>query len=747
MQVMSSPIRFLATLFPFLALGFYWCLFLSEPLEDNSSMNRAWFVMTTLIYPDGYMLDSWTDSGRLPLAFADRLPIIAATIAWLAAATLIGWPWCVQRVASKRPAISMATRCVENSLACLVGLALLSTLTLLVGLAGGLSSRWPLLIGVGALILVSHWSARRWHRAGVEQVWSHETSPVAEAVTLFERVIDNAVIVATIWLGSVLMLGAWVPPREFDVVEYHLQAPKEFYQAGNVHFVPHNIYANMPLGAEMHALAAMTILHHSDTWPGGLIGKSITASISIIGALLLGGWVTLRLGRLCGWTAAGLWLGTPGITYVASLGLIDGVLATYTLATAIVTWRILSNRQPGTAPSGLGLAGLLGGAAAALKYPGLIYVTLPCLLVVAIEIVRAWRVGLTKPALRLSMITLLGLSMTCLPWYAKNWWLAGNPVYPLAANIFGGQTLTPEKIEQWQMAHRVPTAVPADAGWWQQLTGQAQRLGEDVSRVLWASTLVQPAMVVGVVCAVAVLWIGARRNQAVAVRQHVWWYMFAWSMWILLVWWFATHRIDRFWLPITGLWSMLAAWGWWQVRQRSTVLSQTLLLPGLVYAVLICSSPVVSDNRFFVSLAALRDDIGDQDHVPRVPPMLVWINQNLTEPGTRVLLIGEARVFETRFDVIYSTCFDRNPGEAWLAGTDAEKQRAALASEGITHVMIDWSEIERYRGPGNYGFSAWPRASHVEQLVRDGVLEPFPWSQGTGAELFKVLSPSPSFND
>ncbi len=72
------------------------------------------------------------------------------------------------------------------------------------------------------------------------------------------------------WLAATIMLGAWVPPSEFDVLEYHLQAPKEFFRT----FVPHNIYANMPLGAEMHSLAAMTLLGTYDGWLGAMVGKS-----------------------------------------------------------------------------------------------------------------------------------------------------------------------------------------------------------------------------------------------------------------------------------------------------------------------------------------------------------------------------------------------------------------------------------------------------------------------------------------
>ncbi len=163
-----------------------------------------------------------------------------------------------------------------------------------------------------------------------------------------------------------------------------LASPKEFYQAGRISFVPHNIYANMPLGAEMHTLAAMTIWQQQDTWWGGLVGKSITAAISVIGAVLLGGWIAQRLGSFSGWTAAGVWLGTPGITHVATLGLIDGVLATYVLATALVTGldkvsiqRCICGRTEASARRLSDDCFVSGGYSGA-EVPGLIYATLPC---------------------------------------------------------------------------------------------------------------------------------------------------------------------------------------------------------------------------------------------------------------------------------------------------------------------------------------------------------------------------------
>lgn len=754
-QVMPTPIRTVTLVIAFVAVVFYWWMFLAQPVVDGLQLNRAWFVLSALLVPEGYFFGSWTDNGRLPLGIMDRAPILFETIAWLALAMIIGTPFCkgLDSLSSKNEASqNFASDLVSTSLACLCGLALLSTLTLFVGLAGGLHSALPLLAGVLVLMFISGSQTKIPFLCRPIRILSTKTSTPASNDPcndlrrgIFQRVLTSFVIAATLWLGIVIMLGSCLPPTEFDVVEYHLQAAKEFYQAGRIDFVPHNIYINMPLGAEMHSLAAMTLMQKTDPWSGGLSGKAITAAISIVGAILLGGWVAQRIGRFSGWSAAGIWLGTPGITHVATLGLIDGVLATYVLATAIAVMALVDRSDKSTTPDSwtVALVCLLGGATAALKYPGLIYATLPCLLWVGFEIVRLFRRRQSSQAWRVTVIAIAALSVTCVPWYAKNWYMTGNPVYPLAANYFGGKTLTPEKIAQWQAAHRVPAAAPADAIISQRVLGQARQFTQDIARISLTSPFVQPAMSFGVICAIVWLVRLARHSRAGAHPTVCATLLIpaAWAAWILCVWWFATHRIDRFWLPVTGLGSLLAAWGLWQVRLRSLALAQTMLVSGLFYAVLICSSPIVADNRYFVSLAALRNDLGADPEVPLLPPAQVWINQNLNPADTRVLMIGEARVFPYRVPVIYSTCFDKNPGEGWLAGKDAPVQREALAAAGITHVLINWSELQRYRSPGNYGFSDWPQPGHVEQLVRDRVLEPVQWAEKpTGTELFKVSS-------
>ena len=66
---------------------------------------------------------------------------------------------------------------------------------------------------------------------------SPETRPLLQQPWLFTR------------QGLGLMaLGAMLPTIDFDAIEYHLQGPKEYFQAGRIAFLPHNVYTSMPFG-------------------------------------------------------------------------------------------------------------------------------------------------------------------------------------------------------------------------------------------------------------------------------------------------------------------------------------------------------------------------------------------------------------------------------------------------------------------------------------------------------------------
>lgn len=744
----SVAVRWVAALVVGALAAIYLGWFLSYPVlagmlgADGEPMSRLLFL-TRVMLPEMWWSEM-TGGGRLPLGFGDRWLIILFVASWLWWGSILGKPLIgvafqndVRIEGEEQPSLSLTW--VESiSLSMLVGLAYLSTATLLIGLAGG-SRSLTIIYVVGVMIaIIGRFGVRRSH-ARVRWL-PNDAAPTG----VFGQLASRLVIVLTIVLALIYGLGVMMPPFEFDVVEYHLQSAKEFYQLGYVGFNDHNIYANMPLGLEMHSLASMSIVGESSAeepwWLGGLMGKAIIGVHSLIGALLLGGFVARKTdSRWIGWGAAGLWLSVPGNAHVAHSGLIDAALGTYILASLVVVTELWQRLRNGAAEADMRslrwlvlLCFVYSGFAAAAKYPGLIYAVLPCFaaVITAIRLVpKASRFSVAKQWV---LPMLVGLSVTCVPWYAKNTVLAGNPVYPLAYSVFGGKGLDSARAEQWAKAHRVP-------GY------SASAFINSAKQVFVASDGTQPVVLFLAVCGLLGPMVVGRGRASPPVPSQWTWPM-GWlvgSMWIFLVWWLATHRIDRFWLPAVPISAAVAGSGVaWLTTRVSHGLATGLVLFGLLYGVVINASPAMGDNRFFVSLEGLRSDGGDAENVGRLSAPIAWCNENLPLEDTKLLLVGEARVFDFRMPIVYSTCFDVSPVETWLRGKTVDQQRAELAANGATHLLINWTEIARYRSPGNYGFSDWPSRDDIKKLTESGVVRPIEWPFATDStELFEIVGP------
>jgi len=196
------------------------------------------------------------------------------------------------------------------------------------------------------------------------------------------------------------------------------------------------------------------------------------------------------------------------------------------------------------------------------------------------------------------------------------------------------------------------------------------------------------------------------------------------TLWLLFVWWLATHRIDRFWLPAVPLIAVLASSGFlFVLRHLGLGLAAGLLLLSNIYGTYLGLSGALCDQRWFVSLNSLRIDHGIADQPGRIPKTTGWVNQNLPR-DSQLLLIGEARAFDFLSQVSYATCFNTPPGESGLKGKSAAEQAHWLQQQEVTHVLIHWGEISRYRSPGNYGFSSWPNRSDIDTMVSNQVLSP-----------------------
>jgi hypothetical protein len=702
---------------------------------------------------------------HLQMNLWDRVPVFLAASTWLAVAYWIGRP-------VVRPLQGLVTWPEELSLGTLIGLSMLSTTTLLVGLAGWLDGRWiliPVLLLCLASFALKRFLASQGPKATVAQQPTgqfEDRIPLGRIEELSggqgSRWLWRMVQVSTVLLVGIYALSSAMPPYEFDVVEYHLQGPKEYYKAGGISFSAHNVYMNMPLGAEMHSLAAMLLIGGDDAWwSGALVGKLITGCFSLISVALAAGFAARHFGKASGWAAAALILAAPGNIHEAGCGLVDSVLGAYILATCIALHCLIhiamqaptqqaanessrdhqlerAGRWSQAAKSSTWATSLLAGSCLACKYTGLVFLGLPAAGLLLAVALRAGSKAPIASLVRSSIILIIGMALTGGPWLVKNAADTGNPVFPLAQKWFGDQVpgWSSAQTERWNRAHRVP-AGPGIPGWVQPTSAYSVgSLAGGIHQLLVGSPMLPPMLVPLALIGLAVCGrFPNQRRTASPAEANGWGQLIQYLagpgrliglvlLWILAVWWLATHRIDRFWLPGLPLAAVLGAAGFrWLLEHWRHGIAAGLLLLSNIFGIYMTLTGALCDQRWLVSYESLRWDAGLDDQPGRIPKTTAWINRNLSKDD-HVLMIGEARVFDFIPKISYATCFNAPPGESALRGRAAGEQLSWLHEQKVSHLFVHWGEIARYRAPGNYGFSSWPDSAAIQQMITEDVLQP-----------------------
>ncbi len=668
--------------------------------EGGQPLRRFELLWQILLLPDDWLFAAWFGSPP-QFALADRLPVL------LVAGTVLAWAAVLGRLMMRlfRVGSSSALETVVFSLG--AGLAVLSTWTLLLGLFGVLDRTWTFAVPAGLTLLAAI------------VVW-YRFRPVGVAVELPpQHRVPDVLRARWLWLAVpfvlAIVLAAMLPPLEFDVREYHLQAPKEFFQQGRITFLPHNVYGNMPLGAEMLALLAMVI--SGDWWLGALAGKTVIAAFTPLCALAL-----LAAGRRFFSTGAGVvaalaYISIPWVVGISTSGLIEGATACYLF---LAVYALLLNTNRGAV-----LSGFFAGAAVATKYPAALFVLLP--LGVWVFVGGLKRVSTAGKPARYTLIRnvsrgtaaltvfLLAAAVSCGPWFAKNWAFTGNPTYPLLYEAFDGKTWNEEKNHRWNEVHRPRDFSP-------------KTLGRDLGSVVLTSKWLSPLVVPLAVLALLGLFF---KDRPLAASQSIILMLSAYAVFVIAAWWLCTHRIDRFWMPVLPVAALLAGAGaCWNVERWWRGLLRGLLITGLAANFLLASSAIWY-NTWFVPLDDLRNDPN------RISQWHWYFNTRLA--GGRLLAVGDAAAFDLQSPVLYNTCFDDCIFEQLVKDKTATEVQAELLSRNIAYVYVNWSEIDRYRSPGNYGFTDFVQPAVFDRLVSQGVLEPLPIAfQGDSGRAYRV---------
>jgi hypothetical protein len=495
----------------------------------------------------------------------------------------------------------------------------------------------------------------------------------------------------------VTLLGSMLPAADFDVLEYHLQGPKEYYQDGRIHFLPHNVYTNMPFDVEMLHLLGMAVT--GDWWWGALPGQLLVALFGPATAVLIYA-TAARVAPRAGWVAALVYLSTPWVYRMGVIAYVEGPLCFYHAA---LVWAWLS--RPSAASPGLGrnwtLLGLLAGGAMGCKYTALVSAVVPF---GVLAIADVWRGRSARPLLCYG----LGWATIMAPWLIKNAIETGDPVYPLGYRVFHGRPWDRAREAQWQRVHG-PRAFS-----WTELAGS---IVDVAGRSDWQSSLYLA------LAPLAWLHPGSRRLAGI---------LGLYVAYLFLTWFLLTHRLDRFWLPLLPAAAVLAGLGADWVRQAAwTALLWGILALALVINLVYDSSALAGLNDWTSDLHFLRRDLPERLNRP-----LARLDARLA-PDAKILLVGQAAVFHVAHPIAYNTVFNPEQIEELARGRDSAAFHRALRERKLTHIYVDWKEIQRHRQPGGYGFTEFATPERFVRWVADGVLD-HPVAYGAEQDLYRV---------
>jgi 4-amino-4-deoxy-L-arabinose transferase-like glycosyltransferase len=606
-----------------------------------------------------------------------RGPLLVNALGILGAAVLLGDAFLALAVGRRR--LGGWTRFV---LAFGLGAGLLSLVVLGLGLAGAL--RPASAYAVGLAIPVA-WTVLRLASRSREP--ARIVPPEASAPGWKTRLL---LLVVMGLFGLMSLMSACLPTTDYDAVGYHLLAPREWFEAGRIHFLPHNVYASFPFLTEMFHLLGMTAVR--DWFAGGLVGQVVLWSFGPMGALAVGLLATRLFGRASGWAAATIYLTTPwvfrlsAIPYVEGTSLFFGAIALLAFVDAVGLRGFL-------------LVGAAVGGAASCKYTSLVMLGVP---LGAAVVWTSWQTRSWRPLVGFA----LGGAIVFGPWLIRNVAWTGNPVYPLAYSVFDGFNWTPEKAAKFAAGHRSTDFSPP---------ALFRYLAEIPVHSDWQS---------GLIFAFAPLPLAIclfRRRAAGNACASVWG-LAALVGWQFLAFWLFTHRLDRFWLPLLPAACALAGAGWsaTPATARAYFVNPAVALVAL-YNFAYCTTSYCALNDYTANLmehrrfsrAAASKAVQLADEGGKIPP------------GATVLYVGFAGVYYSERPFRYNSVFDDSILELLAADPSSanglrplHELRRRFREAGIDFIVVDWEWIRKYRGPGNYGYTDFVTPERFLEMMR-----------------------------
>ncbi len=585
-----------------------------------------------------------------------------------------------------------------------LGLGTLMMLTLGLGLAGGLYR--PVIC-----ILTGVWCVTGW--------WMLWMRGVADAGIL--RTLHVNIRSPYVWLvgGATLplllhLVRALAPPHgATDPLAYQLALPRLYLLHHGLSFEP--TITGALYTANMGLLYVVSLALRN-----GILAQLMHLSLAVAVCAGVFAFARRYLSWQAGVFAAAIFSSMPVIIVFAPQGYIDIGLCffQFTALWAVANWA----REPGRRT--LLLAAILTGLAMGVKPQGLATV-LVGVLVLAIR-----RLGVDRDV-RVAgrdIATFVGVAfLLILPWYARAYFYAGNPVWPLANDIFHGLPFGYEPV----VASGGSGGSAAD-GWWHVILPPMSWF-HTYARSMnpWYWTF-EPS---GWQKAIGVYFIALLPGLALVVRHPVVWRLslFCLGYYVILV--RALHMNPRYGLVLFAVASLLCGYVAHRLASSSWRPVRVLFLAGIMVTVVCNLAWSYTLARPYLSVALGSE--AREVFLTRTEPnyrLFRFINEETPEEA-KVLLQGIVKGFYCERDYLWD---HPHQNVVRYEGMSTEQLYAQLRGLGVTHIarMIRIPQTRLSLGYPQYftdDFHERFRARFLRLVYRDESFVLFELQDGGGA--------------
>ncbi len=510
-----------------------------------------------------------------------------------------------------------------------IGLGLFGLAGLVLGLAGALNRPVALAMPIGSVVL---WIADRSRqlrafrtRSDLGPVKQWLAAPAGFGWVWVVPVISLAIVCVS---ASILPGVLWKPfdPAPYDVTSYHLQVPREWFEAGRIVPLRHNMFSYFPFGVEMQFLLLMHVM--GSPWAAMYSCQLLCAGYAALMVLAVAGAAAGQGEAKTGAAVIGAAVAAvvPWLLVLAGVGYVESALMLYTAlaiawamravgSTAFVRYMILAG----------GMAGLAAGVK--ITAVPMLLLSVPAIVFVVLMVRRPTDMPVRRVLLGCGGCVLVGMLMLS-PWLIRTWAWTGNPVWPLAMKTLGRDHFSPGQVERFVTAHSPrPDQRPATA-----------RLG-----VLWVDVLGHWQY--GYLLLPAGLLAAGFR-----LKDRQTWLLLLTAGTVLVVWIGFTHLLARFLvmlIPLAGILIGRLRWG----RAWPAGVAMVLAAAGLGwwhYVPLLMEQSAVPADRALVGIVDLS----------------AFLSNELTDAKAKnmqVGMVGDAQAFLYQIpmtELHYKTVFD-----------------------------------------------------------------------------------------